>query len=176
MAETEPRPAGMLRDPALWLITLVGVVIGGLYGIRFGPSIGETATVGAVAIGIMGAAPGFVAGLVVAWMRYRSRRQAAFTAERARFVATLNASEVSKGNRFLISTDDPSALILDLGDPRYEGLAEDARKIMRDRISERIGRMLDEDGADLAAELRQNRFNRWIVAFNGETLLERRFD
>lgn len=176
MDSQDVRPAGMLLDLALWLITLAGASVGALYGFRFGPSIGETAAVGAVALGIMGAAPSFVAGLIVAWIRYRSRQQAAFAAERSRFVAMLNASEVRKGRRFLIGDDDPSALIFDLGDERYESLPEDTRKAMRDKVAQSVGKMLEEYGAGFAAELRQHRFNRWVVTCNGETLHERRFD
>ncbi len=166
----------MLRDPALWLLTLLGAAVGALYGLRFGPSIGESPLVGSVALGIMGVGPGFVAGVMLAWVRRRSRQRTAAASARERFVAELNASEVDRRRRYVLSASDPRALVLEFEDERHHTLDPESRATLNENIARRIREMLDQDDAGLAAELRQHGFSCWVVRMNGATLLEHPID
>jgi hypothetical protein len=159
---------GILRDRWVWLLTLLGVAAGATYGTRFGPSIGESAQVGAVALGVMGAGPGFAFGLLVAWSRRRSRANAALEVARDRYVESLN-TRASRGMRFSIDGSDRRALVVDHSNDI--NLAADPG--LRERVREGIERIFDEDINSTAAELRLHGFDKWIVKLNGEPVLER---
>lgn len=158
----------ILRDRWLWLMTAAGAAAGAVYGLRFGPSIGESPLVGAVAIGILGLAPGFVAGLVLAGLRRRSLAQAAGQSERNRFVESLN-ERAQPGSRYSISPGDRRALVVDYSKVREVALTPEIRA----RLLQKIEPVLEAEFAGAAAELRQHGFERWIVQLNGTTLLER---
>lgn len=158
----------ILRDRWLWLMALVGAAAGAVYGLRFGPSIGESPLVGAVALGILGLAPGFAAGLVIAGWRRRSRAQANAESARIRFVASLN-DRAQSGNRYTINPGDRLALVLDLAQERDIALTPEIQA----RLLQRIEPVVTAEFAGAAVELRQHGFERWIVQVNGVTILER---
>ena len=167
----------MLRDPALWLVTLLGAAIGALYGLTFGPSIGETPLVGAVALGLMGAGAGLAVGLCLAWMRSRSRKQAvrlaAALAQRESFVAHLNRNKIDQKLSLSISVDDPRALVLSFNDERLLALDAASRAALEEKTARRIRELVESDDGRLAAELRANDFGRWVVRMNGATVYEK---
>ncbi len=137
-----------------------------MIGLWFGPSIGQSALVGAVAIGIMGLAPGFVTGLVVAWIRRRSRLRRAEQAARERFVASLN-ERGPPDSRHSIDPDRPRVLLIDF-----------SRAMPRELNAEQIARLRAsvENRVDLAAaesDLRHHGFEKCAFRVNGETILER---
>lgn len=159
---------GILRDRWLWLMTLLGAAAGAVYGLWFGPSIGESPLVGAVAIGILGLAPGLVAGLLVAGLRQRSLAQAVGESARIRFVESLN-DRAQPGSIYSISPDDRRALVLDLAQARDVAITPEIQA----RLRQRIEPVVAAEFAGAAAELRQHGFERWIVQLNGVTILER---
>lgn len=159
----------VLRDPRLWLATLAGAAGGAMIGLWFGPSIGQSALVGAVAIGIMGLAPGFVTGLVVAWIRRRSRLRRAEQAARERFVASLNERSMSD-RRHSIDPDNPRVMIVDYSKTMTRAL--DAAVI--DRLRASVENRVDFDAAE--SELRHHGFEKCAFRINGEKILERRIN
>jgi hypothetical protein len=156
----------VLRDPRLWLATLAGAAGGAVIGLWFGPSTGQSALVGAAAIGIMGLAPGFVTGLVVAWIRRRSRLRRAEQAARERFVASLNERSTSD-SRHSIDPDHPRVLIIDRS--MATPCALDAAVIAR--LHAAIENRVDFGAAE--SELRHLGFETCAFRINGETVLER---
>jgi hypothetical protein len=164
----EHRPVGILRDHRLWLLTLLGATAGAVYGLWFGPSIGESPLVGAVALGILGLAPGFVTGLLIAGLRRRSVAQTVAESERIRFVDSLN-ERAQPGSRYSISPGDRRALVMDLSKAHDAGLTPEIQA----RLRQKIGQLLEADIVGAAADLRRHGFERWIVQLNGTTILER---
>jgi hypothetical protein len=161
----------VLRDPWLWLLTLLGAGAGAMLGTWFGPTIGEPALAGAVALGITGLIPGLFAGLVVAWIRRRSRAVRAQDAARERFIESLN-EDSQPGSRLSIDRDDRRVLITDF--TRATDRALDAEQVARLRRS--IEQRSDEfaaGAAAAAAELKRHGFQKWVFRINGETILER---
>jgi hypothetical protein len=159
---------GILQDRWLWLLASLGAAAGAVYGLRFGPSIGESPLVGAVAIGILGLASGLVAGLIVAGLRRRSLTQTVRESERRRFVESLN-DRAQPGNQYSIGPGHRPALVLDI--TRADDLALTPE--IQARLRHRIEPVVAAEFAGAAAELRQHGFERWIVQLNGITILER---
>ncbi len=166
-AQISHEPIGrVLRDRWLWLATIACAATGAVIGLWFGPSIGESALVGAVAIGIMGLAPGFVAGLMAALIRRRSRSRRAEQAARERFVASLD-EQSSPDTRHSIDPARPRVLIIDQSMATPGAL--DAAVIARLRVA-------IEDRVELGAaesELRHHGFEKCAFRINGETIVER---
>jgi hypothetical protein len=161
---------GVLRDPWLWPVTLLCTAVGAAIGLWFGPSNGESALVGAVALGIIGLALGFGLGLVAAWGRRRSRAyEAGFTA-RERFVTSLNERS-SPDLRHSIDPDDPGRMIVDFSRAVPSAIDGDAGARLRASIESRA-----QDFSAAVMELRQHGFSKWVFRLNGETMLERRID
>jgi hypothetical protein len=162
---------GLLRDPALWLAMFVCAAAGAAIGLWFGPSIGESAPAGAVAVGILGLAAGVVVGLVAALIRRRSRRLAAEDQERARFVASMN-DRSWPDQRLSIDPNDRRVLITDY-------LREGSPSSLDPEIVARLRKSIEERTRDYSAaeaELRRYAFERWVFRVNGATILERRID
>lgn len=161
---------GLLRDRALGLAMLGGVLVGSTIGLWFGPSIGESPLVGAVALGIMGLAPGIVIGLAMAWMRRRSRRLAEEDAARLRFVASLN-DRSRPDQRLSIDPDDHRVLITEYSRAGTQALDPEFVVKLRTSIEEQT-----EDYSAAKAELRRYRFKMWKFRVNGTTILERKIE
>jgi hypothetical protein len=161
----------LMRDPALWLSIIVCAAAGAAIGLWFGPSIGESALVGAVALGILGLAAGVVVGLVAALIRRRSGRLAAQDQERARFVASLN-DRSPPDQRLSIDPEDRRVLITDIsraGSPST--LEPELVARLRKSVEERTG-----DYTAAEAQLRRHGFRKWVFRVNGTTILERRIE
>ncbi len=161
----------LMRDPALWLSIIVCAAAGAAIGLWFGPSIGESALVGAVALGILGLAAGVVVGLVAALVRRRSGRLAAQDQERARFVASLN-DRSPPDQRLSIDPEDRRVLITDIsraGSPST--LVPELVARLRKSVEERTG-----DYTAAEAQLRRHGFRKWVFRVNGTTILERRIE
>lgn len=161
----------LMRDPALWLSIIVCAAAGAAIGLWFGPSIGESALVGAVALGIPGLAAGVVVGLVAALVRRRSGRLAAQDQERARFVASLN-DRSPPDQRLSIDPEDRRVLITDIsraGSPST--LEPELVARLRKSVEERTG-----DYTAAEAQLRRHGFRKWVFRVNGTTILERRIE
>jgi hypothetical protein len=161
----------LMRDPALWLSIIVCAAAGAAIGLWFGPSIGESALVGAVALGILGLAAGVVVGLVAALIRRRSGRLAAQDQERARFVASLN-DRSPPDQRLSIDPEDRRVLITDIsraGSPST--LVPELVARLRKSVEERTG-----DYTAAEAQLRRHGFRKWVFRVNGTTILERRIE
>jgi len=156
----------VLRDPWLWLATLACAAAGAVIGLWFGPSIGEPALVGAVAIGTMGLAPGFVAGLMTAWIRRRARVRRAEQAARERFVASLD-ERGPPDSRHSIDPHRPRVLLIDFSRamPRELNAGQIAR--LRASVENRV------DLAAAESDLRHHGFEKCAFRINGETILER---
>jgi hypothetical protein len=161
---------GMLRNPWLWLVTLACAAVGAATGLWFGPSIGEPALVGAVALGIMGVALGFALGLMVAWSRRRSREQDAERKTRERFVTSLNERS-SPDLRHSIDPDDSRTMIVDFSRAVPSAFDTEAAARLRASIES-----MAQDFSAAVVELRQHGFSKWVFRLNGETMLERRID
>jgi hypothetical protein len=145
----------------------VCALAGAAVGVWFGPSIGETALVGAVAIGLMGTVPGLIVGLAVASLRRRRRRRADAVAARERFVAVLNSTP-SAEQRFSIDAGDPRALISDYTRDLDPAVSAAAIEHLRASLRERFG-----GDSPAYAEARAHGFDRWVFRLNGVTILER---
>lgn len=159
----------LMLDPALWLAMISGAAAGAAIGLWFGPSIGESALVGAVAIGILGLAAGIVVGLVVAFIRSRSRQLAAEDQGRTRFVASMNERS-RPDQRLSIDPKDGRVLITDLSRAGSQSsLDPEFVARLRQSVEERTG-----DYAAAEAELRRHKFKKWVFRLNGTTILERR--
>jgi hypothetical protein len=159
----------LLRERVLWLSTIVCAVAGAAIGLWFGPSIGESALVGAVAIGILGFAAGVVIGLVAALIRRRARMLNAQDQERVKFVASMNARS-PPNQRMSIDPNDRHVLIMDMS-RRGSSSTLDPELVarLRESFEARTG-----DYAAADAELRHHQFRRWVFRVNGTTILERR--
>jgi hypothetical protein len=163
--------AGLLGDPALWLAMVVCAAAGAAIGLWFGPSIGESAPVGAVAIGILGLAAGVVAGLVAALIRRRPRLLASEDEERARFVASMN-DRSPPDQQLSIDPNDRRVLITDYScEGSQSPLDPEFVARLRKSVEERTG-----DYSAAEAELRRHQFKKWVFRVNGTTILERRID
>lgn len=165
-------PGPLLLDPWLWLATLACALAGAAWGLWFGPSIGETALVGAVALGIMGAVAGLVAGLVAATLRRRGRRQraeaAAAATARERFVATLNA-QAGPDQHHSLDAANPRVLVCNYTREASPAVQAEAVERLRSRLQS-----TDFSAGEAAdAEARSYGFEKWVFRINGETVLER---
>ncbi|MFO1207337.1 MAG: hypothetical protein U1E63_16705 [Burkholderiales bacterium] len=162
---------GLLRDPALWLSMGVCAAAGAAIGLWFGPSTGESALVGAVAVGILGLAAGAVVGLVAALIRSRSRQNAAEDEERERFVASMN-DRSRPDQRLSIDPNDRHVLVTDYS---HEGSQSPLDPELLAKLRKSIeGRTGDYTAAEAA--LRRYQFKKWVFRVNGATILERRID
>lgn len=159
----------LLRDPALWLAMISCAAAGAAIGLWFGPSIGESALVGAVAISILGLGAGVAVGLVVAMIRLRSDRLALQDQERTRLVASMNERS-RPDQRLSIDPNDRLVLISDLS-------REGSRLPLDPELLARLRESLEERTGDYTAaeaELRRHQFKMWVFRVNGTTILERR--